>query len=60
MRPILACAVLVVVSAAVNQAQAPAPEVIRIDPRANAVPFPHTWDRMFGSGRAILSLRESW
>ena len=31
-----------------------------MDPRAAARPFPHTWERMFGSGRAILSLRESY
>ena len=23
-------------------------------------PFPHFWERMFGSGRAVLSLRESY
>src|SRR5260370_17343564 len=23
-------------------------------------PFPHYWERMFGSGRAILSLRDSY
>ena len=43
-----------------NPAQAPAPEVIRIDPNATAKPFQHFWERMFGSGRAILTLRESW
>lgn len=47
-------------AAAVNPAQAPEPEVIRIDPNAVSKPFPHFWERMFGSGRAILSLRESW
>ncbi len=25
-----------------------------------AHPFPHFWEQMFGSGRAILSLRESY
>ena len=35
-------------------------EVIRIDPAAPGRPFPHYWERMFGSGRAILSLRESY
>ncbi len=43
-----------------NPAQAPAPEIIRVDPNATGKPFPHTWEQMFGSGRAILSLRESW
>ena len=27
---------------------------------APAHPFPHFWEQMFGSGRAILSLRESY
>jgi xylan 1,4-beta-xylosidase len=33
---------------------------IEIDARAEAKPFPHFWEQMFGSGRAILSLRESY
>ena len=37
-----------------------APETIRIDVNAPARPFPHFWEQMFGSGRANLSLRESW
>ena len=35
-------------------------ETIVIDPSAPAHPFPHYWEQMFGSGRAILSLRESY
>jgi xylan 1,4-beta-xylosidase len=35
-------------------------ETIEIDPQAAATPFPHYWERMFGSGRAILSLRDSY
>ncbi|MFY9532352.1 MAG: hypothetical protein WBC04_12455 [Candidatus Acidiferrales bacterium] len=35
-------------------------ETIEVDPRAASHPFPHCWERMFGSGRAILSLRESY
>ena len=35
-------------------------ENIVIDPGAAARPFPHYWERMFGSGRAILSLRDSY
>ncbi len=31
-----------------------------IDANAPAHPFPHFWERMFGSGRAVLSLRESY
>ncbi len=36
------------------------PENIEIDARAQTTPFPHFWEQMFGSGRAILSLRESY
>ena len=41
------------------QQRAPAEEVL-IDGRAPSTPFPHFWEEMFGSGRAILSLRESY
>jgi hypothetical protein len=37
-----------------------AQEKIEIDAQAQATPFPHYWEQMFGSGRAILSLRESY
>ena len=37
-----------------------APERVEIDGEAAAHPFPHYWERMFGSGRAILSLREGY
>ena len=33
---------------------------ITIDANASTTPFPHFWEQMFGSGRAILSLRESY
>jgi xylan 1,4-beta-xylosidase len=33
---------------------------ISIDADAPAHPFPHYWEQMFGSGRAVLSLRESY
>jgi len=36
------------------------PDVIVIDASAPAQPFPHFWEQMFGSGRAILTLRESY
>ncbi|MGH9398403.1 MAG: GH39 family glycosyl hydrolase [Terriglobia bacterium] len=35
-------------------------EKIVIDAHAPAHPFPHFWERMFGSGRATLSLRASY
>ncbi len=36
------------------------PVVITIDAREAGTPFPHFWEQIFGSGRAILSLRESY
>jgi xylan 1,4-beta-xylosidase len=34
--------------------------VIRVDAKASETPFPHFWEQIFGSGRAILSLRQSY
>src|SRR5260370_37973525 len=38
----------------------PGREVSVIDANAPSHPFPHFWEIMFGSGRAVLSLRESY
>jgi xylan 1,4-beta-xylosidase len=35
-------------------------ETIDVDPAAPSQPFPHFWEQMFGSGRAILSLRDDY
>jgi xylan 1,4-beta-xylosidase len=35
-------------------------ETIVVNLQAPSHPFPHYWERMFGSGRAILSLRDSY
>ncbi len=43
-----------------SQALLTAQERIEVDTHAPARPFPHFWDQMFGSGRAILTLRESY
>jgi len=37
-----------------------AQQKIVVDARAQTTPFPHFWEEMFGSGRAILTLRESY
>ena len=36
------------------------PETVVIDASAPAHPFPHFWEHMFGSERAIVTLRESY
>jgi xylan 1,4-beta-xylosidase len=43
-----------------NAAAGPGNEVVQIDANAEAHPFPHFWEQMFGSGRAILTLRQSY
>ncbi|MGH7743644.1 MAG: GH39 family glycosyl hydrolase [Candidatus Dormibacteria bacterium] len=35
-------------------------ETVTLDVNAQTHPFPHFWEQMFGSGRATLSLRESY
>ena len=52
-------AALAVVAIPSARSQAPATR-IEIDANAAPHPFPHFWEQMFGSGRAILSLRESY
>jgi len=37
-----------------------AQETVEIDAHAHLTPFPHFWEEIFGSGRAILSLRQSY
>ena len=46
--------------AAVAQEAGAAPETIIVDAHAPGTPFPHFWEQMFGSGRANLSMRESY
>lgn len=31
-----------------------------VDAASSSTPFPHFWEQMFGSGRAVLSMRESY
>ena len=57
-----ACAVMLAglfCTAPIAVAQRP-PQTITIDAKAPTTPFPHFWEQMFGSGRAILTLRESY
>ncbi len=39
---------------------ASAQQDVRIDANGTTSPFPHFWEEMFGSGRAILTLRDSY
>jgi xylan 1,4-beta-xylosidase len=59
-------AVLVLGLASFTTAQTPSDsstaqaEIIKVDAGAKTTPFPHFWETMFGSGRAVLSLRDSY
>jgi xylan 1,4-beta-xylosidase len=41
-------------------ARAPNSDVVQIDASAPSHPFPHFWEKMFGSERAIVTLREDY
>lgn len=54
------CAVFILVNNPAYTGMAPDRQLIIIDANSPSQPFPHFWEKMFGSGRAILSLRESY
>ncbi len=56
----LVCATLPASAQQPTQQPAQQPERLTIDARAKTTPFPHFWEQTFGSGRAILSLRQSY
>jgi xylan 1,4-beta-xylosidase len=61
---LLICTIVIVLSLCYSRSafpqQANATEIIYVDVNVPQHPFPHFWEQMFGSGRAILSLRESY
>lgn len=62
LRPAASAAFLAAVLS-ISSARCNSQEAVRkivIDAQAPATPFPHFWEEMFGSGRAILTLRESY
>ena len=54
----LLCFTLLSLSTAVSAQTAP--QVVSIDAVAPGTPFPHFWEQMFGSGRAVLALRAAY
>jgi xylan 1,4-beta-xylosidase len=58
--PVVRLLLAVLVLPLILCAQRASTEEIDIDAHAAATPFPHFWEEMFGSGRAILALRESY
>src|SRR5882672_5642605 len=65
-KSLLVCVSVVVFTQALTtpfifgQARSTGAETIVIDARAQSRPFPHFWEKMFGSGRAVLTLRDSY
>ncbi len=57
--PSLATGLCLLVASPSATAQA-SPETVTIDAHSAAKPFPHFWEQMFGSGRAVLSMRDSY
>jgi xylan 1,4-beta-xylosidase len=56
-------AILLCITAAMMHAQtsdSQTNETIEINLNSAAKPFPHYWEQVFGSGRAVLSMRESY
>ncbi|MEP6938667.1 MAG: glycosyl hydrolase family 39 [Rudaea sp.] len=58
LKPRVLCGVLAAMMMA-TAASTPA-ETVTIDAKATTRAFPHFWEQMFGSGRAILALRDSY
>ena len=58
--PVLFLLVTFPFPAAVSAQSVTAPETIEVNIDGPSHPFPHFWEQMFGSGRAILSLRDSY
>ncbi len=52
------CGCLLLASVLVLKCQAQ--EEVQIEATAQTTPFPHFWEQMFGSGRAILTLRDTY
>src|SRR5277367_3010287 len=55
-----ASTLLLTLPVALNAQPNPESQTIIINARDAGTPFPHFWEQIFGSGRAILSLRQSY
>jgi xylan 1,4-beta-xylosidase len=59
-RSVILTSCLLLTATLVSSQQGSDTQELTIHAQAPARPFPHYWEQMFGSGRAILSLRESY
>lgn len=57
---LLGAGILLLFATLPGNCQLSSTEQVAIDARAPGTPFPHFWEQMFGSGRANLSLRQSY
>ncbi len=55
-----ASTVLLTLTVALDAQPNPESQTVTINTRDAGTPFPHFWEQIFGSGRAILSLRQSY
>src|ERR1700760_4940881 len=55
-----ACLALCIARPNATHAQNTVAEAVEINPSAASHPFPHFWEKVFGSGRAILSLLDDY
>src|SRR5215469_7903233 len=61
MRPVITRSIVwLMLTLAATPLAAQGSETITIDAAAPTHPFPHFWEHMFGSGRAVLTLRDSY
>jgi xylan 1,4-beta-xylosidase len=58
--PFARCFLVLATVALLSSQESLETEEIAVNAQAPSRPFPHSWEQMFGSGRAILSLRESY
>src|SRR5437764_8617246 len=58
--PVCCVAALAFITATAQPPAAANPETVSIDAAAPVHSFPHFWEQMFGSGRAVLSLRDDY
>src|SRR5580698_2802928 len=59
-RSVIVTTCLLLTATLVSSQQTPSTVEIMVNARAVTRPFPHYWEQIFGSGRAILSLRDSY
>jgi xylan 1,4-beta-xylosidase len=59
-RMLVVVATFALVVSAADAQVTPKQDTIVVDANAPSHPFPHFWEKMFGSGRAVLSLRDSY